>query len=112
MSCTWWVPLARRYLREVLARACLHPSCPLGAYAAYRCLISPKLSALKYLDTEMICPRCEIFPLTLLLSLVAVLEVKIRVPGKSGLKVFLMYMGTPADTAGCMVLGWITFAPK
>ena len=47
--------------------------------------------------------------LTRLLSLVAVLEVKILVPGKSGLNVFRMKMGTPADTAGCMVLGWITF---
>lgn len=43
--------------------------------------------------------------LTLLLSFVAVQDVKIRVPGKLGLKVFLMYSGIPADTAGCMVLG-------
>lgn len=53
-----------------------------------------------------------LLPLTLLRSFVAVLEVKILVPGKPGLKVFLMKMGTPADTAGCMVLGWITLAPK
>lgn len=50
--------------------------------------------------------------LTRLLSLVAVLEVKILVPGKAGLKVFFMKMGTPAETAGCIVFGWITFAPK
>lgn len=50
--------------------------------------------------------------LTRLLSFVAVLDVKILVPGKSGLKVFLMKIGTPAETAGCMVFGWMTLAPK
>lgn len=50
--------------------------------------------------------------LTLRLSLVAVLVVKIRVPGNAGLKVFLIKMGMSASTAGCMVFGWMTLAPK
>lgn len=55
---------------------------------------------------------CCLYCLTLILSWVAVLEVKILVPGKSGLNVFRMKIGTPAETAGCIVLGWITLAPK
>jgi len=34
------------------------------------------------------------------------------VPGCSGLKVFLMRIGTPAATAGTIVRGWMTLEPK
>ncbi len=39
-------------------------------------------------------------------------ETKMRVPGKEGLKVLRMKMGMEAATAGVMVLGWMTLAPK
>ena len=35
-----------------------------------------------------------------------------RVPGCSGLNVLRMKIGSPRSTAGAIVLGWITFAPK
>ena len=77
------------------------PSCTNRQQGTFNLLLQPRTSA-------VVLPLL----LTLLRSFVAVLDVKILVPGKSGLKVFLMKMGTPAETAGCMVLGWMTLAPK